>query len=147
MAFPLTYRGKLEFVLHGDPDSTVERFYEDASFKIERSLAIDAAVEVAAAGGKLVVSYTVKFKKILVIVSVFVPVVFAIYFSIWDILIPPDWPRSWGQRGVAAAPPTVIHMLAVMGFYWLRFFGGVYLIIAARFRSLLRATWRDLKLP
>lgn len=120
MAFPLTHRGKLQFTLRGDPDVTVERYYEDASYKIERSLAIDASVEVTTSENELIVSYTVNFKQILVIVSVFVLVAFGIYFVVGDILIPPDWPRTWAQKkGVAPAPPTITHIFSVMGLAWL----------------------------
>lgn len=146
MAFPLTHKGKLKFPLSGDPDITIERFYEEASYKISGSIAIDADVEVAASDGKLVVSYTVKFKKILIIVSAFVVVLFGVHFSTWDIFLPPGLPRTWGQPGVTI-PLTVIYILSVMGAYWLWWFGMIYLIIVARFRSLLRTAWRDLRLP
>jgi hypothetical protein len=147
MAFPLTHRGKLEFPLRNDPDLTCERFYDDASFKLERSFAIDADVEVTTSDNKLIVSYTVKFKKLLIIVSVLVPVGLGIYFSTWDIMIPPDWPRTWGQRGVAATPPNITQMFGGMIFLWIWLFGMNYLIIVVRLRSLLKDTWRKLILP
>jgi hypothetical protein len=145
MAFPLTHRGKLEFPLRNSPEITSERFYEDASFKLERSFAIDAAVEVTTSDNKLIVSYTVNFKKILVIISVFILVAFGIYFSTWDLVLPPGLPLSRNPSGVRV-PPTITHILAVMGFYWLWFFGGIYVITIARFRSLLRDTWKELRL-
>jgi len=146
MAFPLTHRGKLEFILRGAPDITVERFYEDASFKIERSLVIEAAVEVITSNNKLIVSYTVNFKKILVIISVLISVAFGIYFATWDFVLPPGLPLFGNPSGVRN-PPTITHIIAVLGFAWLWFFGGIYVITIARFRSLLRDTWKELRLP
>jgi hypothetical protein len=147
MAFPLTHRGKLEFPLEKDPDITCERFYEDASFKLERSFAIDANMEITTSDNKLIVSYTVKFKKTLILVSLLVSIGLGIYFATWDLMIPPDWPRTWGKRGVVASPPSVTQMLSAMGFLWIWLFGMNYLITVARLRSLLRDTWRELKLP
>jgi hypothetical protein len=146
MAFPLTHRGKLEFSLRNAPNLIGERFYDDASFKLERSFALDADVEVTVSDKKLIVSYTIRFKKLLTIVSVFVPVGLGIFFSIQDTLIPPDWPHTWGQKGAAAAPPSINQMLFVMGFFWIWLFGMNYLITVVRFRSLLRDTWKELKL-
>jgi hypothetical protein len=114
---------------------------------LERSFAIDADVEVTTSDNKLIVSYTVKFKKLLIIVSVLVPVGLGIYFSTWDIMIPPDWPRTWGQRGLAAIPPKITQMFGGMIFLWIWLFGMNYLIIVVRLRSLLKDTWRKLILP
>ena len=148
MAFPFTHRGKLQFALRGDPDAVVEQYYEGASYKLERALAIDAAVEVSASDNKLTVSYTINFKTLLVTVSVFVLTAFGIYFAIWDILIPPDWPRTWAQnKEVPAGSPTITHMITVTCFAWMWFFGSVYVMIIARLRSLLRDTWKELRLP
>ncbi len=143
MAFPLTHRGKMEFVLSDDPDAVTERFYADAAVKIERSLAVDASVEISACDKKLIVSYTLTFKKLLVIVSVFIPVMFGIYFALWDTASPPGLPLNWNRSGLRKHP-SVTHLVAAMSFMWLWFFGGVYCFLVARFRSLLRDTWKEL---
>jgi hypothetical protein len=102
-------------------------------------------VEVTACDNKLIVSFILKFKKILVVISVFVPVMFGIYFSAWDFAVPPGLPLTWNRSGVRVHP-TFTHILAVISFAWLWFFGGIYLIIIARFRSLLRDTWKEMRL-
>jgi hypothetical protein len=108
---------------------------------------MDADVEATSSDNKLIVSYIVIFKKPLIIVSVLVPVGLGIYFSIWDIRIPPDWPRTWGQRGVAAFPPNITQMFGGMIFLRIWLFGMNYLIAIVGLRSLLRDAWKDLKLP
>jgi len=136
----------MEFLLSGDPDAAVERFYSDVAANITRSLAMDASVEVTARGTKLIVSYTLTFKKILVIISVFVAAMFGIYFALWRTATPPGLPLSWNRSGLREYP-SVTHLVAAMSIMWFWFFGGAYCLLIARFRSLLKATWNGLKLP
>jgi hypothetical protein len=146
MAFPLTYCGKLDFELQGAPKDTVDRFYEAAAYKIERSLAMDAAVDFTTSDNKLIVSYTVYFNKILLIISLFVTVILGIYFSTWDWATPPGLPLKGNPSGIRV-PITITQVLSVMGVFLVWFFSCTYVIIVARFRSLLKDTWKELRLP
>jgi hypothetical protein len=146
MPFPLTYRGKIEFPLHGDPDITAERYYEDASYKISRSFVFDADVTVSATDNRLVVAYTVKFKKLLIISAALVLVAFGVYFPLWDLFNPPGLPQTRNPSGVRT-PLTFTHIVSVMGLFWLWFFGATYVSVVIQFRSLLKNTWRRMVLP
>jgi len=142
MPFPLTYRSKIEFPLHSDPDITAEQYYKDASYKISKSFVFDADMIITAADGKLVVTYTVKFKKLLIISGVVVLILVGMYFISWALGQPVTL-----RRHAVRDPLALKNIGADVGLAWLWLFGFTYTWVATQFRSFLKDTWRRLILP
>jgi hypothetical protein len=148
MPFPVSYRGKLEFPLSGDPERAIDRFYEDASVGLAKRglVSVDSELVIDALDGKLVVEYTLKFRQILSIITALVVSSFLLYLLSWDLFLPSGPTRAVSaQHSGIAINPTLSDLFTVMVAAWMGLFGGAYLMSVVRFRALLRETWKGLK--
>lgn len=145
MPFPLSYRSKIEFLLHCDPDMTVEQYYADASYKISRKFFFDADLKITAADGKLVVAYTLKFIKPLIMCGVLVLAYHGIYYLEFGWAELTRLSQTWG-RPKGGPPLSFINIASSMGLMWLCFFGVMYASVVIQFRALLKDTWKRMVL-